>query len=193
MINLKKTNKLTYIIPIIIAAVLIYFAVSMLTTSFSMVYVEAAQYATVTKKTASDAYILRAESYITNDQAGIICYNIKDGEKVSAGGVIATIYESETDVINVTKINELNEEINNLKKLNSMSQVLGVSLESINKALNKNLTDFISDINNNHFSSVSEDINKLLYSLNEKHIVTGVVTDFNDRIKLLEEEKNQLQ
>ncbi len=193
MINLKKTNKLTYIAPIIIAIVLIYFAVSMLASSFSMVYVEAAQYATVTKKTSSEAYILRDESYITNDQTGVIYYNVKDGDKVSAGGVIATIYESETDVINVTKMNELDEEINNLKKLNSMSQVLGVSLESINKSLNKNLADFIIDIKNNDFSDASADINNLLYSLNEKQIVTGKVTDFNDRLTQLEQQKTELQ
>ncbi|MEF2920498.1 MAG: HlyD family efflux transporter periplasmic adaptor subunit [Acutalibacteraceae bacterium] len=190
---MKSTKKWTYIIPIVVAVMLIYFAVSMLTASFSMVYVEAAQYATVTKKTSSDAYILRNESYITNDKSGVIYYNIEDGEKVAAGGVIATIYESETDVINITKVKNLEKEIGNLKKLNAMSQVLGVSLESINKSLSDNLTDFIIDVSNNNFTSATNDMDNLLYSLNEKQITTGVVTDFNKRLSKLEQEKVQLQ
>lgn len=129
----KKTStssKLKYIIPLLIAVVLIYVFVSMLTASFSMVYVEPAQYETVSKTLKSEAYIFRDESYITNDNGGVLYYNINDCSTVALGGIIASVYETETDAINVTQIYSLNEEIENLTKLNAMSQVTGTSLES---------------------------------------------------------------
>ncbi|MEE0858409.1 MAG: HlyD family efflux transporter periplasmic adaptor subunit [Acutalibacteraceae bacterium] len=189
----KSSNKLKYIIPILIAVILTFIFVSMLTSSFSMVYVEPAQYETVAKTLDSKAYIIRKESYITNDMGGVLYYNVSDSESIAANGVIANIYETETDAINITKINSLNTKIDNLKKLNSMSQVMGVSLESINKSLNNKLTEFIIDTQNNDFSDSSSAMEGLLYSLNEKQIITGEVTDFNEKIAELENERNILQ
>ena len=140
---MKKLAKWKFIIPIVLAIILIYIFVSFLTASFSMVYVESAQYQTVSKTLESDAYILRRESYITNDNGGVLYYNTKDFEEVAKNGVLATIYESESDAINATKLSNLDSEIANLKKLNSMTKVNGVSIESINKTMDNQLTAFL--------------------------------------------------
>ncbi len=187
---MSKFSKWKYIIPIVIAVILIYIFVSLITTSFSMVYVEPAQYETVTKTLDSDAYILRDETYITNDSGGVLYYNIKDSDKVAKNGVIATVYESENDAINVSKMSNLDKEIENLNKLNSMSQVTGVSIESINKTLDEQLAAFIDDARNNSFTNSAKDLNNLLYSLNEKQITTGKVTDFSSRLSELQAEKD---
>lgn len=191
----KKTatsNKLKYIIPILIAVVLIYIFVSMLTSSFSMVYVEPAQYETVSKTLNSEAYIFRDESYITNDNGGVLYYNINDCSSVATNGIIASVYETETDAINVTQIYNLNAEIDNLTKLNAMSQVTGTSLESINKSLNEQLTKFIIDIQNNDFSNSKSTMENLRYSLNAKQITTGEATDFNLRLSELQAQRDTL-
>lgn len=191
----KKTStssKLKYIIPLLIAVVLIYVFVSMLTASFSMVYVEPAQYETVSKTLKSEAYIFRDESYITNDNGGVLYYNINDCSTVALGGIIASVYETETDAINVTQIYSLNEEIENLTKLNAMSQVTGTSLESINKLLNDQLTEFIAETQNNDFLNTKSTMNNLLYSLNAKQITTGEATDFNARLNELKTQRDTL-
>ena len=193
MIKLKKTSNLKYIVPVIVAVIIIYIFVSMIVPSFSMVYVEPAQYETVSKTLTSEAYILRKETYITNDNGGVLYYNIDDAGSIAANGVIANIYESETDAINISKMGNLSEEIDNLKKLNSMSQVMGASLESINKSINQNLAEFIEHSQNNNFSEASDSLDGLVYSMNEKQIVTGDVTDFNTKIAELENEKAVLE
>lgn len=191
----RKTTtgtKLKYIIPILIAVVLIYIFVSMLTSSFSMVYVEPAQYETVSKTVSSEAYIFRKESYITNDNGGVLYYNISDCSSVALGGTIASLYETETDAINVTQLKTLNEEIDNLTKLNAMSQVTDTSLESINTSLNDQLTEFIIDIQNNNFTESDTSMESLLYSLNAKQITTGEAKDFNARLLELQTERDAL-
>ena len=191
----RKTTtgtKLKYIIPILIAVVLIYIFVSMLTSSFSMVYVEPAQYETVSKTVSSEAYIFRKESYIANDNGGVLYYNISDCSSVALGGTIASLYETETDAINVTQLKTLNEEIDNLTKLNAMSQVTDTSLESINTSLNDQLTEFIIDIQNNNFTESDTSMESLLYSLNAKQITTGEAKDFNARLLDLQTERDAL-
>lgn len=190
--KISTSSKLKYIIPLLIAVVLIYVFVSMLTASFSMVYVEPAQYETVSKTLNSEAYIFRDESYITNDNGGVLYYNINDCSKVALGGIIASVYETETDAINVNQIYSLNKEIDNLTKLNAMSQVTGTSLESINKSLNEQLTDFITEIQNNDFLTTKSTMDDLLYSLNAKKITTGEATDFNVRLNELKAERDTL-
>ena len=190
--NTTTSTKLKYIIPILIAVVLIYIFVSMLTSSFSMVYVEPAQYETVSKTLNSEAYIFRDESYITNDNGGVLYYNISDCSSVATNGTIASVYETETDAINITQINNLNEEIDSLTKLNAMSQVTDTSLESINKSLNDQLTEFIIDIENNNFSDSKSMMDNLLYSLNAKQITTGETTDFNAILSELKVERDTL-
>ena len=130
------------IIPVAIAVLLIYFGVSMIAPSFSMVYVEPAREETVSKTLSTRAYIIRNESYVVNNTGGVLYYNFDDASAVEKGGVIAGIYENETDAINFNKINKLNTKIENLKKLNSMSEVIGASLESINKSLNSSIHSF---------------------------------------------------
>ncbi len=161
--------------------------------TLSMVYVESAQYETVAKNLHSKAYILRDENYVTNDGGGILSYSIEDCDAVEKGGVIANVYENETDAINSTNIRKMNEEIENLRKINTMSNVVGASLESINKSLNANIQTFISDTKNNNFSKASESLEGLLYSMNEKQIITGKITDFNERIETLQNEKLVLE
>ncbi len=159
----------------------------------SMVYVETAQYETIPKTLNTKAYILRNESYITNDSGGVLSYNIEDCDAIEKGGVIANVYENETDAINAINIKKLNSEIENLRKINTMSNVVGASLESINKSLNTNIQTFISDTKNNNFTEVSKSLDGLLYSMNEKQIITGKVTDFNERIETLQNEKLVLE
>ena len=159
----------------------------------SMVYVESAKYETVSETVHTKAYILRNESYVTNDSGGILSYNIEDCSAVEKGGVIAYVYENETDAINSSDIKKRNEEIENLRKINTMSNVVGASLESINKSLNVNIKTFISDTKNNNFSQVAQSLDGLLYSMNEKQIITGKVTDFNERIETLQNEKLVLE
>ncbi|MEE0059575.1 MAG: HlyD family efflux transporter periplasmic adaptor subunit [Acutalibacteraceae bacterium] len=191
----KKTStgsKLKYIIPILIAVILIYVFVSMLTTSFSMVHVEAAQYETVSKVLKSEAYIFRQESYITNDNGGVLHYNVNDCSSVALNGIIANVYETETDAISITKIDEINKEIENIKKLSAMTKVTGTSLEAINSSLNDQLTDFIIDVQNNDLTRAKSTMGDLLHSLNSKQVTTGKNIDFNARLNELQTQLDSL-
>ncbi len=181
------------IIPVIIAVLLIYFFVSMIAPSFSMVYVEPAREETVSKTLSTRAYIIRKESYVVNDTGGVLYYNVDDASAVEKGGVIAGIYENETDAINFNKINKLNTRIEDLKRLNSMSEVIGASLESINKSLNNSIHSFIADVDSNQFGVAEKSVDDFLYSINEKQIITGKIQNFNSKIAELENEKIILQ
>lgn len=190
----KKVNFM-YVIPItiLVAIVSIYILISIIVPSFSMVYVEPAQYETVYHTLKSDGYILRNESYVINDNGGVLYYNIEDAGKVAKGGAIASVYETENDAINASKMNKLKEKIENLQKLNSLSQVTGASLEAVNKSISQYLTEFISNVENNNFTSANKIMDSLSYSLNEKQVIVNNTNNFNDYIEELMQEKEVLE
>ena len=158
------------IIPVAIAVLLIYFGVSMIAPSFSMVYVEPAREETVSKTLSTRAYIIRKESYVVNDTGGVLYYNVDDASAVEKGGVIAGIYENETDAINFNKINKLNTRIEDLKRLNSMSEVIGASLESINKSLNNSIHSFIADVDSNQFGVAEKSVDDFLKAIRWRNL-----------------------
>ncbi|MEE0264700.1 MAG: HlyD family efflux transporter periplasmic adaptor subunit, partial [Acutalibacteraceae bacterium] len=140
----------------------------------------------------SEAYIFRQESYITNDNGGVLHYNVNDCSSVALNGIIANVYETETDAINITEIDDLNKEIEHLNKLNAMTRVTGTSLEAINSSLNSQLTGFISDVQNNDLTNAKSTMNYLLYSLNAKQVTTGKSIDFDTRLTELQTQRESL-
>ena len=74
-----------------------------------------------------------------------------------------------------------------------MSEVIGASLESINKSLNNSIHSFIADVDSNQFGVAEKSVDDFLYSINEKQIITGKIQNFNSKIAELENEKIILQ
>lgn len=194
--NRKKKKKVNYLyiigVTILIAIIAIYLLVSLIVPSFSMVYVKPAQYETVYQKITSEAYIVRNESYVTNDNGGVTYYNVDDTGKIEKNGVIATIYDNESDAINIAKINKLSTQIENLQKLNALSQVTGASLEAVNKSINRNMESFIKSVDNNDFTSASKSMDVLTYSINERQVIVGEVSNFDEYTKELTQKKEAL-
>lgn len=191
----KKSNtKIKVLITAAVTAILIYVLVMFISANFSMVHTEAAAAASASNTIYTTGYIIRNETYITNDTGGVVAYEIANGDSVSANGVIAKIYSSEADAANQKKVLKLTQEIDKLKKLNSTTeQFRGTSIESIDSTLSKNLKSLMNNLNNNNYLQLEQLRNDILYNINERQVLTGAVTDFNERLTALEAEKNELQ
>ena len=47
----------------------------------------------------ADCYIVRDESYLYNNNSGVMSFNVNDGDNVSVGQKIADIYSNENDAV----------------------------------------------------------------------------------------------
>ncbi|GHU81515.1 hypothetical protein AGMMS50284_1540 [Clostridia bacterium] len=188
-----KNGKTKILIGACTAAVLIYIIVMYIGSSSSMVHTEPASYATVSNTIRTTGYIIRNETYVTNNTNGVVVYELPSGGTVSVNGVIASVYKSEADAIEHKKITDLTNEIERLKKLNATTQMQGTSLETINNSLNSKVSNLIDNFRNSEIYKLNESRQDILYVINQRQLLIGSVKDFNKKITDLENEKKALE
>lgn len=191
----KKKGKLTKTKITVIAViifVLVYFAWLFYGANFSMIHTETAVLKQVSDSIYTDGYVIRNETLITNDNDGVVSYLSDNGEKVAAGGVIARVYKSENDATAHKRMENIDDQINELNKITLQSQASQTALDSINKQLISSLNLTLSDANANKFYKISDDKDSLSYFINERLLITGKVPNFDDKIAALNEEKETL-
>ncbi|MBQ8538415.1 MAG: hypothetical protein IJ433_02045 [Ruminococcus sp.] len=192
------TRKLTsrIFIGVSVALVLIFIVFIFVTTNFmgsDSIVTETAFKTTVSDTISTSGFVIRDISYIDNVSSGVLAYQVTDGDKVTAKGTIATIYQNESDAVNFQRICEIDDEIEELKTLNNISHSVNVGLDSVNNQLDNRLSAFVESINKRDFNSISSIENDLISAIYRKQIITGDQMNFDDNIAQLEEEKAQLQ
>ena len=192
------TRKLTsrIFVGVSVALVLIFIVFIFVTTNFmgtDSIVTETAFKTTVSDTISTSGFVIRDISYIDNTSTGVLAYQVTDGDKVTANGTIATIYQNESDAVNFQRICEIEDEIEDLKTLNNISNSVNVGLDSVNNQLDYRLSSFIGCINKRDFNSISAVENELLSAIYRKQIITGDQMNFDANIAQLEEEKAQLE
>lgn len=135
-----------------------------------------------------DEFVLNKDSY-NNDS---LKYLFSDGEKVAKNSPIAEVYKSSEDAKASYKIDSINKEIEVLEKLNFSRYNIFRGVNFINNQINEEIKNLLISQGDIKLLESNEYKQKILYLLNEKQIILGKDISFDDRIKALEEEKNQL-
>ncbi|MBQ8058166.1 MAG: hypothetical protein IJ275_07545 [Ruminococcus sp.] len=192
------TRKLTtrIFVGVSVALVFIFIVFIFVTTNFmgsDSIVTETAYKTTVSDTISTTGFVIRDEEYIDNTSNGVLAYQVTDGDKVTANGTIATIYENESDAINFQRICEIEDEIADLKTLNNISNSVNVGLDSVNNQLDSRLVAFIECVNKRDFNNITGIENELLSAIYRKQIITGDQMNFDTNISQLKEEKAQLE
>lgn len=139
-----------------------------------------------------DCFIVRDESYLYNNSSGVLSFNVNDGDNVSVGQTIADVYSNENDAVYIRRIKEIDEEIDNLKSLSSSNFKDSVGLDSVNNLINDSIIDLLDYSNKCDYTDSKKAIDKSLYYINQRQIVTGQAKGFKAKISQLESEKQSL-
>ena len=140
----------------------------------------------------ADCFIVRDESYLYNNNNGVLSFNVNDGDNVSVGQTIADVYSNENDAVYIRRIKEIDEEIDNLKTLSNSNFKDSVGLDSVNNLINDSIIDLLDYSNKCDYTDSKEAIDKSLYYINQRQIVTGQAKGFKAKISQLESEKQSL-
>ena len=192
------TRRLTsrIFVGVSIALILIFIVFIFVTTNFmgsDSIVTETAYKTTVSDTISTTGFVIRDEEYIDNTTNGVLVYNVTDGDKVTANGVIATVYQNESDAVNFQRICEIEDEISELTTLNNISNSVNAGLDSVNNQLDSKLVAFIEGVNKRDFNNISSNERDLLTAIYRKQIITGDQKNFDDNIAQLQEEKTQLE
>ena len=195
----NENNKRSITKRIIIGAAIVLALVAVIflfvTTNFlgsNMLVVETAYRATAYDVVKSTAIAVREEEYIKSSAGGVLVYDVNDGDKVIAGGTIATVYNNESDVVNMKRISELDERISYLETLNTSSRAAGVGLDSVNGQLNEQLVTLLGSVKSRSFDYISDVEEELMTSIYRKQLITGEQRRFDEKITELKAERSEL-
>lgn len=194
----KKRKKRRISVGRILAALFILFLLayaSMLiyTSNFTMLETEQADFFELNDFVEVEAVALRSEEYITNSKKGIISYTLEEGEKVNAGGTVAKLFNSEKEVENWQRYNDIISELTLLKQMTSASESLFVDLDTVDAQIKKRLTTFKLETAQNKLLSGDATKLELLRLFNERTVVTGGSSNFDERIAQLQGELDSIK
>ena len=190
----KVTKRI--LIGVGITLVLVYIVFLFITTNFlgnNNIVTETAYKAKAYDIIESKALIVRDEEYLNAGASGVMVYDVSDGDKVTADGVVATAYNSQDDVSAVQQIKKLDERIAYLKSLNEVNNSTNVGIDTLNSQINERMVSLMKSINACDYTNMDTVEQNLLTSILRKQLLTGDQKNFDDKIAELENQRASLK
>ncbi len=137
---------------------------------------------------------MRSEETVEANHNGfIVHYLYSDGQKVGAGGTVAELYASESDVLNYEKIKELEKRLLLLQESQDQSSVLVTNADQITTQINNKMRELSDAVYQNDAALIEDCKNDLQILLNRRNIITEKEKNFNDYISQIKAEITSLK
>ena len=190
-----KTVIIKKIAVAVITLLLIAYIVSVIIkANFTQVETQTANIMTVSDSVSVRGYFIRDEKLLTNDDNGYVSYRMEDGGRIAKNEVVADVYSDGSTAANEKITEKLESQITSLKQLedNAKEDVVASPDD-----IDKNIVTYLSGINynvcNGNLSEADKNVENVLYSINERQVVTGKTKKFDDKINELQDRINKLK
>ena len=147
---------------------------------------------TVQDSINAQGIMIRDETVIEDTVSGVPGYYYADGSRVSEGDKIIKLHPDMESVENEKKYNEIDEEIQALKSLQTYSGTNVLKANSLDRYINELISSLTLNTAYSVYGDISASQKNITNELNKKQIISGTVTDFTQRIDELETIKNSL-
>ena len=135
---------------------------------------------------------VRNEQILPSSEDGYLYYTLKNGDRVSSGGTIAAVYESEQDAALYEQITRIDKELETLRILQRQGTASKTNLDAINAQIRQKQSAVAAAGASGETDGLRETREELLELLNRKQIAVGKVADFSARIAALAEKRSAL-
>ena len=192
--NKSLLKKIGFIAVLVV--IISYFAIMLFKGNIrtdKMIDTEIATRYTYNDTITAECVIVRDETLLKYDSNKVLYYTVDDGDIVSAGAEVALVFSDEEDALNYKRINEVKDKISVLEELNKSQSNVQTDYSAIDKQIEINLKNIISASNTNSLSEIASSSDSLIYSVNQRQIITGEITDFNEEIASLNAQLQELE
>ncbi len=150
---------------------------------------------TVNENISFKGMFLRDERVIKYDNTagGVMNYLYDDGLKVSENSAIAKVYSNEDQIYYRNRLSRLKSVLSDLKRSQSPGTTNYVQAETLKSKIEGHYLNVANMIQRKDYSSVSDESDDLLYTMNIYNIVTGTTGDFKPAIRQIKAEINELK
>ncbi len=193
ILNFFKKYKKAFItiFLIIVLGVFVFAFIDLNITSGENVDVEVANRYTYNEVINTDCIVVRNEQLLEYNGSKVLYYTANDGDIVGAGSQVAYVFANETDALNYNRLSEINKQISTLEALNTSYADVKTDFSAVDKLIELNINNIISAVNSNSTYEISKRADDLVYSVNQRQIITGKVTDFDSQIEALKAEASK--
>ena len=137
----------------------------------------------------AQGYIFRQESPVSRMQGGTVSYNVSDGERVSMGMSVATLYESGGDRQLTSRLVEIDRRIELLERSNIRDNVSVSDTKSEDEKIRNYLETVIKSKRDSNLAAISNLSGDLLVSLNRRELIVTSRTSYDAEIAALRSER----
>lgn len=143
---------------------------------------------------SGDIFVFRKEEPIMFEQTQsknnkFIDYLVEDGEKVFAGQVVATVYDSEEDIKSMYDLANIKEELELLSEIKVLKNKRSVSSEILYGQIVSNFGCFIDSSNKRIIDNLKKEKQELFLSLLKKNMIHNKVFNLDKKIESLEKQR----
>ncbi|MBR2043956.1 MAG: hypothetical protein IJ946_06415 [Clostridia bacterium] len=160
---------------------------------YSPITTETAQFVNETDGISFTGMIIRNEIAIDKSSGGVMHLRVFDGERISKNGVIADIYNKESDSLAVNEIDEIKKRISDIKTIQSYNDLAAVDVNLLSGKIDSTLGDMLFCAGNGDFKGARENEYKLLTMMNRKEMVIGNGVDYTEQLTSLNDELISLE
>ncbi len=136
---------------------------------------------------------VRTETLIENEYDGSVSYVYEDAARVLKNKPIAYTHSSTETVNKMAQVTELEKKISNLQEASSGVAQLYGSSEFINDQIRDAMLLYSKTVNDTNLSNFGSVKDSLLLAINKKTALTGKTNYFEERILILQSEKDELE
>lgn len=154
---------------------------------------ETAIYAEADDSVSFKAVYIRNEEVVRYSGNGVVSYAVSDGGKLGKGSVIAEIYADESQIDVKQKIDDINNQLNILKKIQNPGTIESAQPANLATLIDEKYRSIISDRESGNIEDISSKRDELAVLLSTYQLVTDAASDFTKRINDLNTQITQLK
>ncbi|MBQ8610704.1 MAG: hypothetical protein IJ412_03235 [Oscillospiraceae bacterium] len=143
---------------------------------------------TMTDSISTSGVVVRQETVIPQDTAGVVSYTVKDVQRVSSGTEVARLFDSAYAARSFDAAAQLSQEIALLRQAQTDGVNAGTDVNLILTQVSDDLYDYIEVLQTGRFEGLDAVHSSLNYSLNKLGIAVGREQDYEALLAELQTE-----
>ena len=183
---MEKTVIIRKVVVGIMTGLIIAYIISVvLKANFTQIKTETANVLTVSDSISVNGYFVRDEELIKYNNGGFVSMTLSDGDKVSKNETVANVFPNAGAAADKQRIDDMKAEVERLEQLDKTSMALSATPDELDKNIDGLLSQINFSLSDGDLQNADSKTEMLLYSINERQMVTGKVARFSERIKEL--------
>ena len=157
----------------------------------SEIKTETAMHGTMWYSVEVEGFAIRDEEVVIGE-GGKLSFAVEDGNRVSNGGVVATVFSSEEEAKKYSQLEILKAKIDALTSLDSMKETYQLSPQFYEEKIKAQILKLQNEYTENGFASFEELKQELLSFMNQKDAASGKTLDYEAEIADLQRQYDEI-